>query len=307
MKEGSSASLHRAEFPFLTHNLMDLKPGCELHLESFIVILRAMFRTVFTLIYLVFPALPAAAASSDWVQSPGGSVRLVTSGLSDDHGLLRGAVEIRLEPGWKTYWKEPGETGIPPRISLSSLSDAKTVKLMFPAPELIRTPYASWAGYSSPVSLPVLLDLAAPEGTGIVEGTLSLGICETICIPIEASFSFDTGIDADNPEHGFVVDAAFAALPDDEHEDFRVVNVTREEQELLFKAVLPENSDEPTLFLAGEDGMQIDIPEIVQQDERSAVFKTKVLSHMPAAEFEIDYTLAAGDKAISGSVMLPPE
>src|SRR5690606_29931154 len=104
---------------------------------------RAMLRTFVSLICILSPALPAAAASSTWVKSGGGAVRIVTSGLSDKEGLLRGAIEIRLEPGWKTYWRDPGEAGIPPRLHLSAASDASAAELLFPPPERIKIGRAS--------------------------------------------------------------------------------------------------------------------------------------------------------------------
>lgn len=72
----------------------------------------------------LFLALEAQAASSDWHETQGGAVRLVTSGISNDQGYLRGALQIRLEPGWKTYWRDPGKTGIPPQLELSEIGRA---------------------------------------------------------------------------------------------------------------------------------------------------------------------------------------
>ena len=67
---------------------------------------------------ILLPA-PAGASSSDVFRTDGGSLRLVTTGLAGPDGIVRGALEIALEPGWKTYWREPGSSGVPPQIDVS--------------------------------------------------------------------------------------------------------------------------------------------------------------------------------------------
>lgn len=61
----------------------------------------------------------AHAASSEWHHVEGGSIRIVTSGAPDAQGILRGALEIRLKPGWKTYWLDPGSSGVPPTLDVT--------------------------------------------------------------------------------------------------------------------------------------------------------------------------------------------
>src|SRR5690554_476768 len=150
----------------------------------------SMFRTI-----LLFPALlalisPAGAASSDWHETRGGAVRVITSGLSDEAGKLRGALQIRLDPGWKTYWRDPGKTGIPPQIEIRG-SELKGTELFFPAPQRFEDPYGDWAGYGQSVTLPVVFETLTPETAPLVEADIFLGICETICVPVQASFLFD--------------------------------------------------------------------------------------------------------------------
>src|SRR5262245_43732610 len=79
-------------------------------------------------------ASPALASSSDWHEADGGRVRLLTSGRPDEHGVLRGALEIDLKPGWKTYWLDPGDAGVPPSLDVSGSRNVSTAELQFPAP-----------------------------------------------------------------------------------------------------------------------------------------------------------------------------
>ncbi|MCT7373562.1 protein-disulfide reductase DsbD domain-containing protein [Chelativorans salis] len=249
-------------------------------------------------------AVPAAASSSQWFESDGGAVRLVTSGLADEEGRLRGALEIRLEPGWKTYWRDPGEAGVPPQIELSTSSDLRHAEILFPPPKRITDAYATWAGYPQSVALPVVFQPATPGTAGIIEGSVFLGICETICIPFQASFSFDAGADPDNAADGLVVTAAFAALPDDAGPGFQITGIARQEGRLLIDADLPENAGEPVLFLAAPEGVRLGTPALEERQNGSATFSAEILD-APDEAVELPYTLVLGGKAVSGTVLIP--
>ncbi|WP_159590639.1 protein-disulfide reductase DsbD domain-containing protein [Chelativorans xinjiangense] len=249
-------------------------------------------------------ATSAAASSSQWFESDGGTVRVVTSGLADEQGRLRGALEIKLEPGWKTYWRDPGEAGVPPQIELSASSDIRRAEILFPPPKRITDPYATWAGYPQSVALPVVFGPATPGGAGIIEGSMFLGICETICIPFQASFSFDAGADPDNAADGMVVTAAFAALPDDAGPGFELTGVLRQGSRLLLDADLPPEAGEPVLFLAAPEGVRLATPALEERENGSAAFVAEILD-APDEAAELHYTLVLGGKAVSGTVVMP--
>ena len=107
----------------------------------------------------------ASASSSPWIDVQGGRVRLVTSGGPNQHGILSGALEIDLAPGWKTYWRDPGDAGVPPTIDVSASANIKSAELDFPAPERHDEGDFSWAGYDRPVSLPVRFSLGLIAST----------------------------------------------------------------------------------------------------------------------------------------------
>ncbi|TIT26208.1 MAG: hypothetical protein E5W86_13090, partial [Mesorhizobium sp.] len=56
-------------------------------------------------------SIPASASSSISYNSEGGQVQLVTSGKPDEAGRVQGVLDIALKPGWKTYWRDPGDAG----------------------------------------------------------------------------------------------------------------------------------------------------------------------------------------------------
>ena len=98
-------------------------------------------------------------------------------------------LEIDLKPGWKTYWRDPGDAGVPPTLDASASSNIASAELSFPAPHRFDDGFAIWAGYKEPVSLPVAFTLTDARQPATIDAKVFLGICETICIPVQATFS----------------------------------------------------------------------------------------------------------------------
>src|ERR1700741_2164925 len=96
-----------------------------------------MPKTVFptALFLVVVLASPVLASSSDWYEAEGGRVRLVTTGAPDESGVIAGVLQVDLKPGWKTYWRDPGDAGVPPTLDASGSDNVASVTVMWPAPE----------------------------------------------------------------------------------------------------------------------------------------------------------------------------
>lgn len=121
-------------------------------------------------------------AASAWSRGTHSEIRLIAGGRAPDGGYRVG-VEIRMKPGFKTYWRMPGDAGIPPSFDWSSSRNVGSVSLRWPAPERFVDAGVTTIGYKDRVIFPVLVrpaDAAKP-----VEITLNLdyAICDRICIP----------------------------------------------------------------------------------------------------------------------------
>ena len=133
----------------------------------------------------------AQASSSAWLETDGARIRLVTTGAPDAQGHLKGMLDIQLKPGWKTYWRDPGDAGVPPTIDVSANPDIERVDIDFPVPQRHDEGDFQWAGYDYPVALPVTFTFKAGSGSSPIEADVFLGVCETICVPVQAKFSVD--------------------------------------------------------------------------------------------------------------------
>jgi DsbC/DsbD-like thiol-disulfide interchange protein len=129
---------------------------------------------------------PACAQSAGgWVEQPNVRLRLVPVG--DVDGRARGAlVELKLAHGWKTYWRMPGDAGIPPSFDWSGSTNAGEVMVYYPAPIAMADQGGVAVGYKDAVAFPV--DVKPLDGSKPVDLTveLSIGVCKDICIPVEA-------------------------------------------------------------------------------------------------------------------------
>ncbi len=77
-----------------------------------------------------------AQDASSWDGEPHGSSRLIAGAAHNtgDKKLARAGIEIRLDPGWKTYWRYPGDTGVPPTLDFAGSESVKSVRTLWPVP-----------------------------------------------------------------------------------------------------------------------------------------------------------------------------
>jgi DsbC/DsbD-like thiol-disulfide interchange protein len=127
-------------------------------------------------------ALPALGAGQP---SPAVTVSLIDGWRTADGGRVA-AVVVELPPGWHTYWRVPGEAGIPPRFDWSASSNLASVAYEWPRPEVFDRFGLLSFGYDDELVLPVRLAPEVPAAVMDVALTVEIGVCGEICVPIEA-------------------------------------------------------------------------------------------------------------------------
>lgn len=244
--------------------------------------------------------VPAAASSTDWFETQGGRVRLVTAGPPDAQGRLTGVLDIALYPGWKTYWRDPGDAGVPPTIDIARSTNLAAAELQFPAPGRHDEGDFTWAGYDQPVALPVVFQAAQAGSPMQIDGDVFLGICETICIPVKAEFVLDPASDPDNDEDRAVVEAALAALPGPARANFGADVVSRASGRLVVEAHVPGDPARADIFIAGNDDYTFGTPERSIKDGK-VLFSVEISGPDVAPPAStLHYTLVAATGAVSG-------
>ncbi|MCK0096047.1 hypothetical protein MWU60_10745 [Yoonia sp. F2084L] len=133
----------------------------------------------------------------------------VLTGWRTASGEHIAAVRVTLAPGWITYWRAPGDAGIPPQFAFSSDSNITSVTPHWPVPEVFDDAGLQSIGYYDSVVFPLTIDATGVSGDIPVSGELTIGVCEEICIPV--TFNFDTLLPAVGAADGTIA----AALADD--------------------------------------------------------------------------------------------
>jgi DsbC/DsbD-like thiol-disulfide interchange protein len=155
-------------------------------------------------------ALPAAAQVTT-AEEPVTLVRLI-EGWRQPDGTHLAALEIRLAPGWHTYWRVPGEAGIPPEFDWSGSRNIASVAYQWPRPEVFETYGLRTFGHSERLVLPMLVTPARASDDIAAELAVSFGVCEQICQPEQAHVA--ARLAADGPAAGReLIEAALADRP----------------------------------------------------------------------------------------------
>lgn len=105
------------------------------------------------------------------------------------------ALRLRLAPGWKTYWRAPGEGGIPPQFDWTGSRNLQAVELDWPTPQVFVSNGMRSIGYADELVLPLLLTVERGQAVSL-SMTLSLGVCEDVCMPYDLSVQATLPADA---------------------------------------------------------------------------------------------------------------
>ncbi|WP_024577326.1 MULTISPECIES: protein-disulfide reductase DsbD domain-containing protein [unclassified Afipia] len=132
------------------------------------------------------PLSARADDASPWIKDTYSSVRLIAGSRSGN--VLLGGISFQLQPGWKTYWRTPGDSGVPPRIDFSKSDNIDSVKILWPVP--MKFPDGAGGisfGYNNQVLLPLRIIAKSPDKPVTLRATISYAVCEKLCIPVEAN------------------------------------------------------------------------------------------------------------------------
>jgi DsbC/DsbD-like thiol-disulfide interchange protein len=170
-----------------------------------------MFRiapaVIFSIVFL-FPAFGQSLGFSQWVEGLHSRARLISGGAYEDR-LLAG-IEMALDPGFKTYWRNPGESGLPPRFDWSGSENVAAIDIRWPAPSRTEDAADIAYVYNQGVVLPVLVKPEDPNKPVRLALSLDYGICKDICIPARASMS--ATLTREGPQRA-ALEEALAAVP----------------------------------------------------------------------------------------------
>jgi DsbC/DsbD-like thiol-disulfide interchange protein len=127
-----------------------------------------------------------AQDASPWQRDAHSAVRLLAGSRSG--AVLLAGIAFQLEPGWKTYWRTPGDSGVPPRFDFSKSENIEAVTVLWPAPTKFDDGAGGYSlGYHDQVVLPLRIVAKNADKPVTLRADINYAVCEKLCIPVEAS------------------------------------------------------------------------------------------------------------------------
>ncbi len=139
----------------------------------------------------------------------------VLDGGKTTNGTYQGALRLTLKEGWKTYWRAPGDAGIPPQFDWKGSGNIADIAITWPTPHVFDQNGFRSVGYVDQLVLPVEITPKNPAKPVRLRGEMDLGVCKDVCVP--GRLDFDHTLDA-NAGRNPTIAAALAQRPFSERE-----------------------------------------------------------------------------------------
>jgi DsbC/DsbD-like thiol-disulfide interchange protein len=132
---------------------------------------------------LLSPLAAHAADTSPWADDTKSAMRLIAGTPHKDE--LRAGIEIKLQPGWKTYWRYPGDSGVPPRFDFSGSDNLLSARVQYPAPHAFNDETGTSIGYKEGVIFPLRITPRDEAKPVTLRAKVEYAVCEKLCVPAE--------------------------------------------------------------------------------------------------------------------------
>ena len=223
---------------------------------------------------LAAAALPAAldaqsgVLATPWTEVHASRVRLIAGRAKDTNGHYFAGLEIVMADGWKTYWRMPGDSGVPPTFDWAGSNNVAATKILYPAP--MRMPEAGGIaiGYKREVLLPIDVAPQDPSKPVVIKLALEFGVCREICIPATGNFELlipAAAAGAAAPE----IAAAIERVPSAQDKrrkgdpELKRVTVNREGtlSKLVIEASFAGDAKAADVFIEAPEGLYVPVPK----------------------------------------------
>lgn len=265
-------------------------------------------------------AAPSLGATSEWFEHEHGAVRLISAnaGAGKDQTIDLG-LQFRMKPGWKVYWRSPGDAGFPPQVSWVGSTNFAGATISWPAPERFSVLGLETLGYKEEVVFPISAELFERGKTVNLAARVRFLTCDDICVPYETNFklTLPAGRDLNTPASGTIA-AWQAKVPTDVTKPVASAPLAIEraeiagsgaEQSLIVRVTAKEALKAPDLFVEGPADYGFKKPAIqIASVGNEALMRIGVQApKTPDAKLAgetVTLTLVDGDRAIERKIKL---
>jgi DsbC/DsbD-like thiol-disulfide interchange protein len=218
----------------------------------------------------------AGGGASPWSSGAHHKVRLISGVYKSPSGreqILVG-VHIKLEKGWKTYWRFPGDSGVPPQFDWQDSNNLKDSKILWPAPQRFKDPYSTTIGYKDEIVFPVAVSPRSAGQPIDLNVKLEFGVCQDICIFAVANLDLSVSEDdARQSIYNILLNRFVSKVPEVIHPTASSTHSIRsvsavldgDKPHIIVEARYPEDARKRDLFIEGPNDFYIPIPSLTKQ------------------------------------------
>ena len=218
-------------------------------------------------IYTILFSLVASysmALSSDWSVGETSKLRLISAYSQNDSKNFMIGLEYQMDPGWKTYWKSPGDGGFAQSISWENSTNVKNVNILWPTPIEFEILGLTSLGYQNDIIFPLEIELEDELKNTFLNLHITFLICKEICIPGDATIFLEIPSGEKKLTNNYYdLEKALSLLPKDDFNgsylkkiNFNVFNdVTHSTIQLIFES--DKNFVSPKIFLHSPFGLPV--------------------------------------------------
>jgi len=264
------------------------------------------FRVAAPAIFLILSLFPGFAQSppgSSAAQGFHSQVRLLSGGRQGEIWLA--GIEITLDGGFKTYWRNPGESGLPPSFDWSRSENVEHVEVRWPAPKRHEDAAGVAYVYARQVILPLVVKPAAADRPVRLALTIDYGICKDICIPAHADLTLP--LSQGGPDRN-AIDEAMAKVPRPQplgaQGDLSILSLDTRDgaKPALSVSVRAPAGAKPVLFAEAPENWYVSSSTADADNRFTVTVEDKPKD--AAGPVPLTLTLVAGDKAVETQVRL---
>jgi suppressor for copper-sensitivity B len=260
------------------------------------------------LILLCFPT-QAFALAGDWQENESVAMRLI-SGVTaaGNDAVIPLGLEVKLAKGWHTYWRSPGDAGLPPQLdwsrSQTEANNLQSASILYPTPHRESNYGMETIGYRDHVIFPIDATLRQ-AGKDLKAGvTIDLMTCSSVCLPNHFDLELALPAGPANPSaEAPLLQQAREQLPSDPNESgILLKNVGSDGESLTFTIAARERIVQPDIFVENDKNIGFGAPEVVIDPSGfGADLKVKPVDNLPAgvtlAKLPVTLTIVNGDRS----------
>ncbi len=246
---------------------------------------RCLSRLAALLALLATAPGAVAETASAWVEAQRSQARLIAGRQPEAQpGEFVAGVEISMPKGWKTYWRSPGETGVPPEFDWSASQNLASAEVLYPVPRQLADAAGVTLGYVDRVTFPVVVRAREPDMPVELRLGLRYGVCKEICVPTEVSLALPLSPQAAKSGLPGTLAAALDRVPRSPSErrpdDPALVGSQAElldnPPRIVLRARFPGDTTGAEAFLEGPEGTFLPNPKTVSIEGEHVRFEAYV-------------------------------